>query len=82
MQVLSEGQYVKHELYGYGVVTESDSERTSIDFDGVGMKKFVTTLMTAELVGEAPEKPSKSKRRSRKSVAKAVAAAARAASRS
>jgi hypothetical protein len=34
--------YIKHFQYGTGVVTESDAERTSIDFDLHGMKKFVT----------------------------------------
>ncbi len=55
MQVLSEGQCIKHDQYGYGIVAESDGERTTIDFDSVGMKKFVTGLMAMELVGEAPE---------------------------
>ena len=48
MQVLSEGQCIKHEQYGFGIVSESDNERTSIDFDSVGMKKFVTSLMAME----------------------------------
>lgn len=73
MQVLSEGQCIKHELYGFGIVTESDAERTTIDFDGFGMKKFVTSLMTMELIGEAPEHPTKTRRRSKKAAA-AVAA--------
>src|SRR6202051_4618763 len=55
VQVLSEGQCIKHEQYGYGIVAESDGERTTIDFDSVGMKKFVTGRMAMELVGEAPE---------------------------
>ena len=46
MQVLSEGQCIKHEQYGFGIVAESDVERTTIDFDSVGLKKFVTSLMT------------------------------------
>jgi hypothetical protein len=80
VQVLSEGQCIKHNQYGFGIVTDSDAERTSIDFDSVGMKKFVTSLMSMELVGEAPERPTKSKRRSKKAAEKAaarVAAAAR-----
>jgi hypothetical protein len=59
VQVLSEGQCIKHEQYGYGIVAESDGERTTIDFDSVGMKKFVTGLMAMELVGDAPERPTK-----------------------
>jgi len=66
VQVLSNGQQVKHQQYGMGVVTESDSERTSIDFDDHGRKLFVTSLMTAELVGEAPANPTRTKRRTRK----------------
>ena len=78
MQVLSEGQYIKHEQYGFGVVTESDAERTTIDFDSHGKKKFVTSLMSAELVGDAPPKAARPKRRKKAaaSAAKAVAKAA------
>ncbi len=80
MEVLSEGQYIKHEQYGFGVVTESDPERTTIDFDSCGKKKFVTRLMTAELVGEAPPKPARSRRK--KAAAAPTAKAAGAAKRS
>ena len=73
MQVLSEGQCIKHEQYGFGIVAESDGERTTIDFDSVGLKKFVTGLMTMELVGEAPERPTKPRRRSKKAGATAAA---------
>ncbi len=75
MQVLPEGQYIKHEQYGYGVVTEADVERTTIDFDGFGKKKFVTSLMRAELVGEAPPKAARPRRRKKVSVEAAVAQA-------
>ena len=70
MQVLPEGQYIKHRQYGFGVVMESDAERTTIDFDEYG-KKFVTSLMTAELVGEGPTKPVR-KRRKRTATAAAA----------
>ena len=66
MQVLSTGQQIKHSQYGLGVVTDSDSERTAIDFDDHGKKLFVTSLMSAELIGEAPANPTRAKRRSRK----------------
>jgi hypothetical protein len=75
VQVLSEGQYIKHDVYGFGVVTESDPERTTIDFDAHGKKKFVTSLMTAELMGDAPARPVR-RRRSKKTAAKATTAAA------
>jgi hypothetical protein len=68
VQVLANGQQVKHSQYGLGIVTESDVERTAIDFDDHGRKLFVTSLMNAELIGEAPVNPVRSKRRSRKTV--------------
>jgi hypothetical protein len=76
MQVLPEGQYIKHTTYGLGIVTEADSERTTIQFESHGAKKFVTSIMTAELLGETPKKPIKVKRRSKKVVARARAATA------
>jgi hypothetical protein len=71
VQVLVSGQQVKHSQYGLGVVTESDVERTAIDFDDHGRKLFVTGLMNAELIGDAPVNPVRGKRRSRKSVKRA-----------
>ena len=70
MQVLSLGQQIKHEQYGLGIVTESDTERTAIDFDDHGRKLFVTSLMNAELIGDAPINPVRPKRRSRKAAVK------------
>ncbi len=62
MKVLPEGQYIKHSQYGFGVVTESDAQRTSIDFDLHGPKKFVTSLMEVELSQETPPKRPRAKR--------------------
>ena len=56
MKALQEGAYVKHFRYGLGVVTESDEERTSIDFDLCGLKKFVTSIMVVEPAEGAPPK--------------------------
>jgi hypothetical protein len=74
MKALQEGTYIKHFQYGLGVITESDSERTSIDFDLHGMKKFVTSIMVVELAEGTP--PKRSKRRKKAPVAVAVATAA------
>jgi len=64
MHSLTEGQFVKHAKYGLGVVTQSGTERTSIDFHLHGPKKFATRLMTVELTDEAPPpKPGPAKRR-------------------
>ena len=74
MQVLRHAQYLRHGQYGLGVVTESNAERTTIDFDIHGIKKFVTSLMLVELLpGQAPTKPASPKRRTKKSPAAAAA---------
>lgn len=62
MKALAEGSYIKHFQYGTGVVTESDSERTTIDFDLHGIKKFVTTIMVVEAAEGTPPKRRGSKR--------------------
>jgi hypothetical protein len=69
VQILSEGQTIRHEQYGVGTVTESNIERTTIDFDSHGVKRFVTSIWTAELIGEPPaERPVR--RRGRRKTAK------------
>jgi hypothetical protein len=69
VQILSEGQTIRHEQYGIGTVTESNGERTTIDFDSHGLKKFVTSIWSAELVGEPPaDRPTR--RRGRRKTAK------------
>jgi hypothetical protein len=69
VQILSEGQTIRHDQYGLGTVTESNVERTTIDFDNHGVKKFVTSIWVAELVGEPPaDRPVK--RRGRRKSAK------------
>ena len=62
MKALPEGQYIKHFQYGLGVITESDNDRTSIDFDLHGMKKFVTSIMVVELADGTPPKRKRIKR--------------------
>ena len=76
MRSLGEGQQLKHDLYGMGIVTQSDNERTTIDFDDYGKKLFDTSLMTAELIGEAPAIPPRRRRR-KVAVRKAVAVASK-----
>ena len=78
MQILRHAQYVKHFQYGLGVVVDSNADRTTIDFDLHGIKKFVTHIMMVELMaGEAPAKASPPKR-SRKLSAPSAAAQAKA----
>lgn len=74
MKALPKGQYIKHFQYGLGVITESDDQRTSIDFDVHGMKKFVTGLMVVDLAEGTPPKRAR-KKRSRIAVPASVPAA-------
>ena len=73
MKALAEGLYVRHFQYGLGLITESDSERTSIDFDLHGIKKFVTSLMTVEPAEGTPPKRTKRRKKAVKPVAVALA---------
>lgn len=86
VQAMQEGQTIKHEVYGLGIVTSSDQDRTAVDFDDHGPKLFVTSMMNAELIGEAPATPPKTKRRRKLTpaakAARAAKKAAAAASRS
>ena len=70
MKALQIGAYIKHFQYGLGVVTESDSEYTDIDFDIHGVKKFVTTIMVVERAEGTP--PPRRRRKAPKKVAKAA----------
>jgi hypothetical protein len=64
VNVLEEGQTIRHEQYGIGTVTESNTERTTIDFDNHGTKKFVTSIWTAEVIGDVPaERPTRRRTR-------------------
>lgn len=61
MNALPQGQYIKHYRYGFGVITESNDEGTSIEFELHGSKKFVTSLMVVELSHLTPPKGFRSK---------------------
>ena len=72
MNTIAQGKCVRHGQYGLGVVTQSDAERTSIDFHLHGPKKFVTKLMVVELSNEPiPAKLMPAKRRKKTTVAEA-----------
>jgi len=76
VKALAEGQYIKHFQYGCGVVTESDAERTTIDFDLHGIKKFVTSIMVVDPAEGTPPKRPRSKRRKKVPITPAPAGAA------
>jgi len=69
LKALQAGAYIKHFQYGLGVVTESDAERTSIDFDLHGAKKFVTSIMVVEPAEGTPPKRPRVKRKKKAIVA-------------
>jgi len=75
VKALAEGLYIKHFQYGCGVVTQSDTERTTIDFDTHGLKKFVTGIMVVEPAEGTPPKRSKSSHRKKPAAAAAPVAA-------
>jgi len=63
VKALAKGLYIKHFQYGCGIITESDEERTSIDFDLHGLKKFVTGLMVVDPAEGTPPKRPRAKRK-------------------
>jgi hypothetical protein len=73
LKALAEGLYIKHFQYGLGVVTDSDSERTSIHFDLHGPKKFVTSMMVVEPAEGTPPRRSRAKRKKKTTAAVAPA---------
>jgi len=75
LKALPEGQYIKHFQYGLGVITESDNDRTSIDFDLHGMKKFVTSIMVVEFAVGTPSERKRAKRVKKVATPVALAAA-------
>ena len=72
MKALEEGAYITHFQYGLGVVTESNSDRTSIDFDTHGMKKFVTSLMVVSPAEGTPPKRKRVKKVKKAAIASPV----------
>ena len=69
------GQYVRHIKYGNGTIVERDEERTTVDFDAFGVKKFVTSIAAFEAAeGVAPKKKRVAKRRPKAEAAEASVA--------
>jgi hypothetical protein len=57
LKVLREGQCVRHSVFGVGIATESNASRTTIEFYEHGRRIFVTDMLDAELLAEAPARP-------------------------
>ncbi len=61
---LKTGQYIRHAKYGLGTIVERDDDRTTVEFDTAGVRKFVTSLAAFEAAeGEAPKKKRPAARR-------------------
>lgn len=73
MKALEKGAYIKHFQYGLGVVTESNADRTSIDFDLHGPKKFVTTIMVVEHAEGTPPRRKRTRKKPALTVVEPVA---------
>lgn len=68
--VYEEGQRVRHQQYGVGIILASDDDRTSIDFTDHGTKKFVTSMVVLEITADQPEKKAKKSARPRRKAVK------------
>ena len=60
MRLVKPGDRVIQPQYGAGTVTEVTDERTVIDFDDHGVKKFVSHLVSLQLTERpAPDRPAR-----------------------
>lgn len=60
-----------HEKYGLGVISESNTDYTIIEFDEAGRKKFLTRLVTLESSDEpAPKRRRASRKKATKKATK------------
>ncbi len=68
------GQAVEHSIYGLGTISATDADRTTVDFELHGPKKFVTSIVKLEPTEKIPQARSSARRRtSRKPKAAATA---------
>jgi hypothetical protein len=70
---------VLHQAYGPGTVVEINMQRTTIEFDSAGRRKFVTSMVQLEKSDVAAPPPPKRASRARTGAAAAKAAKAAAA---
>lgn len=63
----SSEQRIRHAAYGNGTIVHSDDQRTEIQFDQHGRKKFVTRMVQLE-TSDVPA-PARATRRPRKKTA-------------
>ncbi len=63
MKALQKGAYIQHFQYGLGIVIQSNSEYTDIDFDLHGMKKFLTAIVVLERAEGTPPRRRKTRKK-------------------
>ena len=55
---------IDHSVYGLGTIVEVNEQHTTIDFDEVGIKKFMTSMVgLSSSSTSAPDKPGKRKKK-------------------
>ena len=72
MKALQKGAYIQHFQYGLGVVMQSNSEYTDIDFDLHGMKKFLTAIVVLEQAEGTPPRRRKTRKKAQGVASKSV----------
>jgi hypothetical protein len=72
VKALQKGAYIQHFQYGLGIVMQSDSEYTDIDFDLHGMKKFLTAIVVLEPAEGTPPRRRRARKKAPASVLKSV----------
>ena len=53
---LQAGQYVRHTKFGWGTILEGNKDHTTVYFNSVGVKRFVTALTTFAVVQDLAQK--------------------------
>jgi alpha-acetolactate decarboxylase len=66
------GQAVEHSTYGLGTISSIDADRTTIDFEAHGTKKFVTSIVKLQASDKVPQARTR-RRAARKPKVKATA---------
>lgn len=73
MKAMAVSQRIEHEKFGLGVIAETDSEYTVIEFDEHGRKKFKTRLVTLQTSDEPPPKRRRATRKKKTTAKKKTA---------
>lgn len=60
------GQVVEHSVYGVGTISATDADRTTVEFETHGPKKFVTSIVKLEPSDKVPQVRSTRRRAARK----------------